>query len=104
MASTFTELVLVARSAAGRLQCMKYDLLHGWSSVARSGRAGRSRLVALASFARETQDNARFPRAIRETCNRAFARSAAWAQAGAGAGGPERRRDDVGNVGQIRCT
>jgi hypothetical protein len=54
MASTFTELVLVARSASGRLQCMKYDLLHGWSPDA----APVERPVAafaLASFAHETR-------------------------------------------------
>jgi hypothetical protein len=54
MASTFTELVLVARSAAGNLQCMKYDLQHGWSS-APSPASDPVDDVALASFARETK-------------------------------------------------
>jgi hypothetical protein len=54
MASTFTELVLVARSAAGNLQCMKYDLQHGWSS-AQSPASDPVDDVALASFAHETK-------------------------------------------------
>ena len=54
MASTFTELVLVARSASGRLQCMKYDLLHGWSPEA-APVEGPVAALALASFAHETR-------------------------------------------------
>ncbi len=54
MASTFTELVLVARSAAGRLQCMKYDLLHGWSPEP-APVEGPVAALALASFAHETR-------------------------------------------------
>jgi hypothetical protein len=52
MASTFSELVLVTRSAAGSLACMKYDLQQGWSPAvppARQPVAG----FALASFAHE---------------------------------------------------
>jgi hypothetical protein len=54
MASTFTELVLVARSAAGHLQCMKYDLQHGWSSTP-SPASDPVADVALVSFAHETK-------------------------------------------------
>jgi hypothetical protein len=52
MASTFGELVLVARSAAGRLSCMKYDLQHGWRPDAAPADSPVA-VVALASFARE---------------------------------------------------
>jgi hypothetical protein len=54
MASTFTELVLVARSTSGNVSCMKYDLLHGWSKET-SPATGPVLEVALASFARETK-------------------------------------------------
>ena len=54
MASTFTELVLVARSLSGRVQCMRYDLLHGWSSET-SPAAVPCATIALASFAHETR-------------------------------------------------
>jgi hypothetical protein len=54
MASSFTELVLVARSASGNVSCMKYDLLHGWSKET-SPATGPVLEVALASFARETK-------------------------------------------------
>jgi hypothetical protein len=53
MASTFTELVLVARSRSGEVRCMKYDLLHGWS--ADLSPAGTAAALALASFAHETK-------------------------------------------------
>ncbi len=54
MASTFTELVLIARSASGQVHSMKYDLLHGWS-VEASPAAGPVATLALASFAHETR-------------------------------------------------
>lgn len=53
MASTFTELVLMARSASGKVQCMKYDLQNGWlgdSSPAATPAFG----IALTSFAQYT--------------------------------------------------
>ena len=53
-ASTFDELVLVARSGSGTLGCMKYDLLHGWAADA-SPVEGPIGGMALASFAHETQ-------------------------------------------------
>ena len=52
MASTFTELVLVARSVSGHVQCMKYDLLHGWSAEA-SPASRPVETFALAPFAHE---------------------------------------------------
>ena len=52
MASTFSELVLVARSTEGRLTCMKYDLQHGWSAAALPANAPVA-AFALASFAHE---------------------------------------------------
>ncbi|MBN9089896.1 MAG: hypothetical protein J0J01_23550 [Reyranella sp.] len=52
MASTFSELVLVARSAAGRVSCMKYDLQKGWRAVA-PPTDGQVAAVALSSFSRE---------------------------------------------------
>ena len=54
MASTFTELVLLARSALGALQCMKYDLQRGWSAEA-PPTGGPVAAFALASFAREAK-------------------------------------------------
>jgi hypothetical protein len=54
MASTFSELILLARSASGELHCMKYDLQHGWS-VEASPLGGRVAAFALASFAHETK-------------------------------------------------
>jgi hypothetical protein len=54
LASTFTELVLVARSASGHLQCVKYDLQQGWSAEA-SPAEGPVASFALASFAHETK-------------------------------------------------
>ena len=54
VASTFTELVLVARAATGNVQCMKYDLLHGWSADAFSF-GGPVAGMAAASFAHETK-------------------------------------------------
>ena len=54
MASTFTELILVTRSSSGHLQCMKYDLLHGWSREVPPTDAPVA-TVALASFAHETK-------------------------------------------------
>lgn len=54
MASTFTELVLVARALSGHVQCMKYDLLHGWSPEA-SPTDAQVATFALASFAHETK-------------------------------------------------
>jgi hypothetical protein len=54
MASTFTELVLVARSTSGDVSCMNYDLLHGWSSEMSPATAPVLD-VALASFAHETK-------------------------------------------------
>jgi hypothetical protein len=54
MASTFTELLLVARSASGHVQCLKYDLLRGWSCET-SPAAGPVASFAVASFARETR-------------------------------------------------
>jgi hypothetical protein len=52
MASTFGELVLVARSAAGGLSCMKYDLQQGWRADAAPAHK-RVAAVALASFDHE---------------------------------------------------
>jgi hypothetical protein len=54
LASTFTELIIVARSASGHVQCMKYDLLHGWSP-AESPASTPVATLALASFAHETK-------------------------------------------------
>jgi hypothetical protein len=54
MASTFTELVLLARSTSGALQCMKYDLQHGWSAEEAPTGAAVS-TFALASFSHETK-------------------------------------------------
>ena len=54
MASTFSELVLVARSLSGEVACMKYDLLHGWS-VEASPAAGPVVAMAMASFGHETK-------------------------------------------------
>jgi hypothetical protein len=54
MASTFTELVLVARSTAGDVECLKYDLQDGWSAEA-SPANGPVAAFALASFAQETK-------------------------------------------------
>jgi hypothetical protein len=54
MASTFTELVLVARSPSGHVNCMRYDLNHGWSSEI-SPVAAPTATIALASFAHETK-------------------------------------------------
>jgi hypothetical protein len=54
LASTFTELVLVARSASGDVSCMKYDLLRGWCNEI-SPATGPVLEVALASFAHETK-------------------------------------------------
>jgi hypothetical protein len=52
MASTFTELVLLARSASGTLQCAKYDTQHGWSPEEPPIGATVA-AFALASFARD---------------------------------------------------
>jgi len=54
MASTFAELILVARSASGDVQCMKYDLLNGWT-VEVSPASEPVEALALASFAHETK-------------------------------------------------
>jgi hypothetical protein len=54
MASTFSELVLAARSTEGQLTCMKYDLQHGWSAAA-SPASGPVAAIALASFAHEAK-------------------------------------------------
>jgi hypothetical protein len=54
MASTFTELVLLARSASGAFQCAKYDLQHGWCAEAPPTDAMVA-AFALASFAQETK-------------------------------------------------
>jgi hypothetical protein len=54
MASTFSELLLVARSLSGHVNCMRYDLLHGWSSET-SPVAAPTAAIALASFAHETK-------------------------------------------------
>jgi hypothetical protein len=54
MASTFTELLLVARSASGQVTCMRYDMLHGWSSET-SPAVTPVAAFALASFAHETR-------------------------------------------------
>lgn len=54
MASTFTELVLVARSPSGHVSCMRYDLLHGWSAEV-SPAAAPTATMALASFAHEAK-------------------------------------------------
>jgi len=54
MASTFSELLILARSGSGMLQCAKYDIQHGWSMEESSN----SMIVgsfALASFAHETK-------------------------------------------------
>ena len=54
IASTFTDLLLVARSKTGQLNCLKYDLQHGWSaetSPVDEPIAG----IALASFDHETK-------------------------------------------------
>ena len=54
MASTFTELVLLAQSASGTLQCAKYNIQDGWSpEVSPTGATVSS--FALASFAGETK-------------------------------------------------
>lgn len=58
-ASTFTELVLLARSASGRLQCMTYDLRHGWS-VQQPPTQSRVTAFALSSFSHETEIMAAF--------------------------------------------
>jgi hypothetical protein len=52
MASTFDELVLVARSAEGRLSCLKYDLQQGWRADTAPSDEPMADVV-LASFARE---------------------------------------------------
>jgi len=52
MASTFSELVLVARSGSGHLGCLKYDLQHGWSAGASPAKDPVA-AFALASFAHE---------------------------------------------------
>jgi hypothetical protein len=54
MSSTFSELLLLVRSASGALQCMKYDLQHGWSTEEPPTDASVS-AFALASFAHETK-------------------------------------------------
>jgi Phosphoesterase family len=54
MASTFTELLLVARAPSGHVQCMRYDLLHGWSAETSPADAPAA-TFALASFAHETR-------------------------------------------------
>lgn len=54
MASTFTELVLMARSVSGNVKCMKYNLQHGWS-VDASPAKGPVAGIALVSFAHETK-------------------------------------------------
>lgn len=55
LASTFDQLVLVARSAAGELSCLTYDLQAGWSAAPKRVGKGRVAAFALQSFARETQ-------------------------------------------------
>ena len=52
MASTFSELLLVARDRSGHVQCMRYDLLHGWSAETSPADAPAA-TFALASFAHE---------------------------------------------------
>ncbi len=69
IASTFTELVLVARSASGQVQSMKYDLLHGWSAEA-SPAVGPVAALGLASFAHETK----IMLALRDDVGRTFPR------------------------------
>ncbi|MGE3802671.1 MAG: alkaline phosphatase family protein [Candidatus Kapaibacterium sp.] len=54
MASTFFELVLLARSATGELQCMRYDLPNGWTTEV-SPTDGAVQSFALASFAGYTK-------------------------------------------------
>lgn len=54
MASTFTGLVLLARSGSRRLRCMRYDLQHGWS-VEQSPTNSKVATFALSSFSRETK-------------------------------------------------
>lgn len=54
LASTFTELVLVARSASGTLQCLTYDLQDGWSQTPEPLADGSVGGFALASFDHES--------------------------------------------------
>jgi hypothetical protein len=54
MASTFTELVLLARSGSGTLQCAVYDTQHGWSPEEPPTGATISSFT-LASFDHETK-------------------------------------------------
>ncbi|HTR85267.1 MAG TPA: alkaline phosphatase family protein [Reyranella sp.] len=53
LASTFTELVLAARSATGKVKCLRYDLQHGWSSE--PAPVAEAADLALASFAHESR-------------------------------------------------
>ncbi len=53
MASTFTELVLVARTASGELQCLTYDMQNGWSQTPEPLADGCAGGFALASFDHE---------------------------------------------------
>ncbi len=53
LASTFTELVLVARSGSGMLQCLTYDLQDGWSQTPEPLADGNVGGFALASFDHE---------------------------------------------------
>ena len=54
MASTFTELLLLACSSKGELQCLKYSLLHGWSTEPSPANAPVA-AFALASFKQESK-------------------------------------------------
>jgi hypothetical protein len=54
MASTFGELVLVARSTAGRVSCLTYDLQRGWRDDA-APTDGQVAAVALSSFSHENR-------------------------------------------------
>jgi len=51
MASTFTELLLVARAANGAIQYVKYDLQRGWSAAASLPGAPSAEAFAMAPFA-----------------------------------------------------
>jgi hypothetical protein len=78
MASTLDELVLVARSAAGAIECLTYDLQRGWSAAPEPVAAGPVGAFVLASFAHET----RIMLALRDESGRVHARartSGAWA-------------------------
>lgn len=54
MTATFAELILVARSTSGNVQCMKYDLQHGWRAEAAPTDKPVAAL-ALAAFAHDTK-------------------------------------------------